>query len=213
MTTTTNYSAALLFALCVMSSFTISSCTESNTGVVTVYANTTTRYNGAIGEFKKEKFLFNFVADQVNEGSFSWDNVWSFKDLGSANFELFDEAGDVVHIRPSRQEDLSRDVAAVLAMPAHSRVERESSVASHIGNSLNKAFLKLKRAERINDAVEKRVATVIAEQVAKNITSEIMNGMENSIKAIEKSASKAANKQYFSTQVKGFRGVANKISM
>ena len=213
MTNTTSYSTALLFALCVMSFFTTSSCTQTNTGTATIYANTTTRYNGAIGEFKKEKFLFNIVAEKVNKGSFTWDNVWSFKDLGSANFELFDDAGDVVHIRPSRQEDLSKDIAAVLTMPAHSRVERESSIASHIGNSVNKAFLKLKRAERVSNAVEERVATVIAEQVAKNITSEIMNGMENSIKAIEKSSSKAANKQYFSTQVKGFRGVANKISI
>jgi len=206
-----HYFVALLLTICFMSS--LASSSSKSDGTLTVHVNTTTRYNGVVGDFKKEDIVFSFVAEEINKGSFSWDNVWSFKSLSSASFELSDKSGNVVYVRPHREEDLTRDIAAVLAMSANSKVGRVDSVASYIGNSVNKAFLKLKKAKSPTTVIEERIAVEIAEQVAKNITNEIMNGIENGVRGIEKSSWKAANKQYFSSEVNGFKTFSTKIAL
>ena len=213
MTKTTSqhyYFTALLFTLCIMSSFATSP--HSNKGTLTVYVNTTTRYNGVIGEFTRESILFDFTAEDVNKGSFTWDNVWSFKPFGAANFELSDKDNNVIYVRPHNEEDFTRDLGAILALSAHNRAGRLESVASHIGNSVNKAYLRLKKAETIGNVVGERVAAEVAGQVAKNITSEIMHGIETGVRA-ENSAWKTSNKQYFSAEVGGFKSFANRISI
>ena len=213
MTKTTSqhyYFTALLFTLCIMSPFVTSR--HSNAGTLTVYVNTTTRYNDVIGEFTRESILFDFTAEQVNKGSFTWDNAWSFGDSYSANFELSDKDGNIIYVRPHSEDDFTRDIGAILDLSARNRAGRVESVASHIGNSVNKAYLRLKKAEIIGNVVGERVATEIAEQVAKNITTEIMHGIETGVIA-EKSAWKTTNKQYFSAEVGGLRGFANKISI
>jgi len=188
--------AFLTFATLALFCFTSSLAQAQNNGVVSVAVTNTSFVNGQ-SDSQSEFVEFDYEAVEWNNEAGNLESEWSYEEAGVGEFELTNQAGDVILIK-ARNDDTNQDLGAILGtVVGSSALGGFNTVADNIGNSVSA------NQERLQNANTNGVASTVvsnAENVANNAGAVIgtvaqgaQNASENAAQAVENAGQQAQN--------------------
>jgi len=189
--------AFLTFATLALFCFTSSLAQAQNNGVVSVAITNTTSLNGQSNS-QSEFVEFDYEAVEWSNEAGNLENEWSYEEAGVGEFELTNQAGDVILIKAHNDNTLNQDLGAILGtVVGTSALGGVSTVADNIGNSVSATQDQLQNAN-VNNVASTVVSN--AENVANNagavigtITQGVQNVPENAAQAVENAGQDAQN--------------------